>query len=729
MTAVVAPAPALDPALPDLSRALSAHPPGTAPEDDCRVLHVEWLPRRRCRVVHEVRAPGRRTTLIAYVITPSGTTVEAPADDPGLPGLAAALNPAHVSDRLAVLLGTRIRACAITPIAYRPATRAVVAYDVEAAPGRTRLYAKVLAEGCERYAAAAAAISAWARGRGAPAPVPDVVAVWRDLGAVVQQAAPGRDLSGVLRDDALPERERLGYAELLGQLLARIHATPWATGPRWSAEDELSALELLLPATCHADPAVGRRLATLLDRLADVLPAEEQPVFSHGAFRSGQVLLADGVLSLLDLDTVSSSDPARDAGNAFAYLSWAAVRGALEPGLAAALQEVFLAGYADGRARLDTEAVVWWTAAAMAKIAGRRFRGLATTEWGSVPELLGRAGMLVAPVAAVGIPGQGAQPGSPPSVDPLDADRMTDVLRRVPALRAADGLRVVHARPLAVAAGRRRVVRYEVEGLVGGPVALVGKSYADRHRSSIAYDNLRLLHGEVFAGTPTCTVPAPVCHLPAQRMVLYREVAGTALDQPAAGNGVPAAGLAARWLATLHGSAAVLARRLDLTHELVDVGTWAACVGDRAPEARAAAHLLAERLAAAAAELPALPEVPIHKDFHAGHVLVVPDGVAVIDLDEARMGDPALDVAHLTACLDAFPSPRAVEIRAAFLDAYGALPGPAPEVRVAFFGAYTNLKIAKQLVTERGPVRPAPGQERATALTSALRRGVACLDM
>jgi aminoglycoside phosphotransferase (APT) family kinase protein len=64
-----------------------------------------------------------------------------------------------------------------------------------------------------------------------------------------------------------------------------------------------------------------------------------------------------------------------------------------------------------------------------------------------------------------------------------------------------------------------------------------------------------------------------------------------------------------------------------------------------------------------------MPEVPIHKDFHAGHVLAVPEGVVVIDLDEARMGDPALDVAHLSTYLDASPRPEAAGVRAAFLDA------------------------------------------------------------
>ena len=122
-----------------------------------------------------------------------------------------------------------------------------------------------------------------------------------------------------------------------------------------------------------------------MDRLADNVPVDADPVFSHGAFRTGQVVIHDGVLSLLDLDTVSVSDPARDAGNALAYLSWADVRGAVRAGLAPTLNEALLAGYAGNRTALRAQALAWWTAAAMAKIAGRRYRSLATTEWHPCP--------------------------------------------------------------------------------------------------------------------------------------------------------------------------------------------------------------------------------------------------------------------------------------------------------------------------------------------------------
>jgi aminoglycoside phosphotransferase (APT) family kinase protein len=220
-------------------------------------------------------------------------------------------------------------------------------------------------------------------------------------------------------------------------------------------------------------------------------------------------------------------------------------------------------------------------------------------------------------------------------------------------------------------------------------------------------------------------------------MVLYREVGGTTLDRLPPGPGRAAVGLAAGWLARLHASDTVLARCLDLRHELGNVEEWAARVGQEAPDSRAAAYALSDRLAAAAADLPAVREVPVHKDFHAGHVLAVRNGtavggasggIAVLDLDEARMGDPALDVAHIATYLAFSPWPGALRARDVFLAGYGPLPGPSPELRAAFYSAYTCMKIAKQLVTGRGPLPSPPGHWQAATLGAVLSRGSTCLD-
>jgi len=212
-------------------------------------------------------------------------------------------------------------------------------------------------------------------------------------------------------------------------------------------------------------------------------------------------------------------------------------------------------------------------------------------------------------------------------------------------------------------------------------------------------------------------------------MLLYREVPGTPLDRVPADRAAAVALSAARWSATRHASGAGLTRRADLAHEIACVEEWAERVGQEARDSRAVAYTLADRLAAAAAALPAVRAVPVHKDFHAGHVLAVghepaADGIVVLDLDEARMGDPALDVAHFTTYLELSSRPGATTVRVAFLDAYGPRTGPAPELRSAFFAAHTCMKIAKQLVTGRGALA---GPD-APALPAVLQRGLACLD-
>ena len=738
MTRLLAPAPVpeLDPALPGLRAALSARPPGVPAGSVCRVRTVEWEPRRRCRIVKESRTDDGDQVLLACEVRPSGTVVRRPADDPVLPGLADALDPAVAAHRLAGVVGAPVGACRVTPVAWRPGSRAVVAYDLTAGEVRSRFYAKVLADGAARYAASAEAIAGAARRRGAEPPVPDIAAVWPDLGAAVSRAAPGRPLSAVLRDPSLPEHARLRHAGQLGRVLADVHATASHGAAVWRAEDELTAVEGLLAAAGHADPSSGRSLAALVDRLADAPPAEDRLVLGHGAFRAGQVLVDGGTLTLLDLDTVGVADAGRDAGNALAYLIWAEVRGEFRAELAAALREAFLAGYARAATAPDARALAWWTAAAMAKIAGRRFRSLAMTEWGAVPQLLDRAAALLHPAGTGGGPSARAR-GT--AVDPLDVAGMTAVLRAAPALPEANRVRVLGARVVAEASGRRQVLRYDVEGLeAGGIVPLVGKIHNSRHRSSMAWENLRVLGSEVFAATPRLAVPAAVCHLRALRMVLYRQVAGTPLDRLPPGEGAALADRVAGWLTTLHTSEAVLTRRLDLAHEVAQVEDWATRVGEEAPDARATADALARALAAAAAALPAAPEVPVHKDFHAGHVLVVEDrhtadgvhgrgDVVVLDLDEARMGDPALDVAHLTTYLDLSPWPGAPAARAAFLAGYGPLPGPEPEARLAFFAAHTHLKIAKQLVAGRGPLAAPPARSGRAGVLAVLRRGLACL--
>jgi aminoglycoside phosphotransferase (APT) family kinase protein len=126
--------------------------------------------------------------------------------------------------------------------------------------------------------------------------------------------------------------------------------------------------------------------------------------------------------------------------------------------------------------------------------------------------------------------------------------------------------------------------------------------------------------------------------------------------------------------------------------------------------------------------------VPIHKDFHYQHVIDGDgDGVGVVDLDEARMGDAAFDVAHfavnlhLLAIRTAPSDDDADRWLRPFLVTYSAVTGWSPDDAFRWYAAYTCLKLARQLATGSGP-RPRPaGGARGQQVGEILTEGLRCL--
>jgi aminoglycoside phosphotransferase (APT) family kinase protein len=120
--------------------------------------------------------------------------------------------------------------------------------------------------------------------------------------------------------------------------------------------------------------------------------------------------------------------------------------------------------------------------------------------------------------------------------------------------------------------------------------------------------------------------------------------------------------------------------------------------------------------------------VPLHKDFHPGHVLVG-DIVCVIDLDEARQGDPAFDVAHFCAYQEAFGPGRCdPRLSRGFVERYTAASGWEPGETVTGYAAYAWLKIARQWTLGSGPCRGASDDERRAGAARALTRGLQWLS-
>jgi aminoglycoside phosphotransferase (APT) family kinase protein len=667
-------------------------------------------------------APAR---FVAVDVSADGWSWRDYREDSGLPGLAHATDPGEVARLLADRSGGPECRCQVEAVRYRSGSRCVLRYDLRTGTASTSVYAKVVTP--ERFPEAARIQQALAGpGEDGPVLVPALVSAWADQQALVAEAIPGRKVSSVLAAPAEPVTRRLRLAHELGGLLALFHGRD-VTAPGRSSLDQLASLETLLPAARLCDPVTADRVTRLLDLLATRAPATSTEVLGHGGFRPGQVVWSPHRgLVLLDTDGARRCDQGRDLGSALAHLRWQAIR---RPGQRPVLhraEQALLAGYVDRTQVTDREALTWWRAAGLLQVALRRYRRLEVSQWRLVPELVRAAtDLLAAPPST----SQRRPPAAEPTTtDLLDVRQMTRVLG--PALAAHAGethpVEVESAVELEVAHGGRRLIGYTVRGLDGpGTTYLVGKRFEEQHRARLLHAHLGLLGSGPFS-TGLLRVPAVVAFLPAQGMVVYRGGEGTPLHRiPSPDDTERGARLAARWLARLHASGVRLPRTFCLDQEERATHEWATLIADRHPGLAGRAQALADAWAAGARGAPHVSAVPIHKDFHPGHVLVG-DDVFVIDLDEARNGDPTFDVAHFLGYLELM-SPEATGPAAAFLEEYADATGWTDAGTYRSFGAYTWLKIAKQCALGTGPCRTVRVDRRPEEAARALARGERCL--
>jgi aminoglycoside phosphotransferase (APT) family kinase protein len=670
-----------------------------------RLHDVSWEPGTGCRLAFLLDEPGADTTFVFVEMTPTGVGRTDYRQDPRLPGTALASDPGWVAGRLAPALGEPVLGCRVRPVRYRPGSRCVWRYLLETPSGGRELYAKALRPEC--FTRTARHLALLAR----TGLVPRLVASWPDVQVAVTEAVPGRTLSSLLGDARVPAVERVRLARGLGDLLARVHDVHDVDAPPRTAADQVESLRGLEAAVRSADAGIGRRLSALTNVLADAALGEGATVLGHGGFRAGQVLRGpDGRLVALDVDGLCRSDPERDLGTVLAHLRWQGVRLPAQRQVLRVAERAALGGYQARAGRVDPERLLWWRAAGLLQVAARRYRRLEVTDWPLIPALLDDAAQLL---------------------EALQPDQ-TAVLLRLALGGVADfpeSLAVETADPLPSASGKRAVVCYRVRGLTGDqPTLVVGKSFTEGRRARLLHEHLSLLHDGPFGRGPL-RVPEPLGLLPAQRLVLYRHCAGipldTLTDPDLAAEGVRRA---ARWLARLHRSDVGFPRRLSIEAETVSARAWAAVVGGAHPELGRNACDLAESWADAVRLLPPAREVPIHKDYHPGHVLLGEE-TWVIDLDEARQGHPSYDVAHFCAYLGlAFGEAAGDRLADLFMREYGAETGWQDSGRLGPFLAYTWLKIAKQWAMGSGPCRDSLPAERATGAALALERGWACLN-
>jgi aminoglycoside phosphotransferase (APT) family kinase protein len=678
-------------------------------------LHdVRWTPGDGCRLAYAHDSTGRREP---FAVEVSGDVWGRYSwrDDTALPSLAVAADPDEVARRLEVVLGEPVEV-AIQPVRYRPGSRCVLRYDVVGTSGKSTLYAKALQP--DAYARIATLHAEPSLRDDATGLVAEMVAWWPDLLVVVGRSVDGRSASSVLSDPDVPAEAKVRLGHGLGGLLARFHDLPVTTGATWTADQQIITLADAMAAVECADPDTGVRLGAVLDTLAATMPEPGKLALGHGSFRAGQVVVTpDERPVLLDVDEVRHTDRERDLGVALAHLTWQGARHPDQKDDLIRAQSALLEAY-EKAGEVRPEALRWWRAAGLVQVAVRRYRRLEVSAWPLTGSLVQAAeDLLVDP--------------SRPSVTEVD---LLSVDQAAQVLGAATGrtVDIGSAELLGVARGRRQVVRYDVRGLddpagTSAAMPVIGKQFAQARLARLSFYHLTQLADGPFGGG-SYRVPRPIGLAGEHRLLFYRADDGTLLDSlldgPKGAEGVRDAAL---WLARLHASELRLPRDLSLARELRSTRQWAALISQEHPAATEQAEVLTSRWAAAAttAAMDAVDAVvPLHKDFHAGHVLVG-EHTCVIDLDEARMGDPAFDVAHFCTYLDQLGASHLVEW---FLDSYSEASGWTDKGSLAPFRAYTCLKIAKQAVAGSGPFRGVGRAERLDIADAALARGTSWVD-
>ncbi|MDQ2910307.1 MAG: phosphotransferase, partial [Actinomycetota bacterium] len=405
--------------------------------------------------------------------------------------------------------------------------------------------------------------------------------------------------------------------------------------------DEAAALLASARTIAAIRPDLGPVASELAGRVIEGLEGLElEPATAHGDFYDDQTLIAGGEAVLLDLDEVRATHPLLDVGNFLAHLT---ARGADEEGRLA-----FLEGYG----RPANEEVALFEAAGLLKLSVKPFRRLDPDWPEEVERLLGlaraRFGHYRPRLRAASI----SRPMDPalPQLEVLcDPDAAARELEREVFQEPVDvrAVHVVRHKP-----GRRCTLRYDLtlgDADAERPERVYAKTYADK-RAPRVYRTLQALALARVWG-PEVAIPEPVGLIPALKLVVQREVEGVPLRQAELGKDEALPRRIAEMLHTFHSSGVELERRHSLWRELDVLQRRVEELAGACPRLAGPARRCLGLAQHASAEPSAWRWQPIHRDFYDGQILVNEGGLGLLDLDDAAMAEPAVDVANFVAHL------------------------------------------------------------------------------
>jgi hypothetical protein len=317
-------------------------------------------------------------------------------------------------------------------------------------------------------------------------------------------------------------------------------------------------------------------------------------------------------------------------------------------------------------------------------------------------------------VPAGGVAAALHDPGLPALHDALRPDVMLPALARITGLPAAHlPDTALTTEVLSHKVAQRCTIRYVVTS--GRPAAgsrtVIAKLYRRQVLAPRIHSFMSALRAQAFDGGHASTIPESLGVVPELGLALQEHLDGDDLRHPlAAGTAETALWLTARWLADLHRARPISGLKgKSRVHELDKVDVACLAVAPHlSSRRRARLHRLADRLHRLADDgCDELAPTMIHRDFYYAHVLCQPERIGVIDFDSLSIGDPALDVGHFLAHLEALGYRRAgdpdrfADTAARFLECYLEAAPADVRGRIPFYKSYTHVKLASIEVSRR----------------------------
>lgn len=533
----------------------------------------------------------------------------------------------------------RIADSSPTLVRYKPARKALLRFEGE--DGRDAIYAKALCDDRgESVTAAGRALLANGIATAAP------LACLRAARVVVHASAPGVPLS----DLETVLHALCPWMEPTAAVLAALHAADVPGLPGHVLADEASDMRELARTLGILVPSLASRLERLTSALADALTAlPDEAVPLHGDFYTDQVLVSERGVVLIDLDEMRRGHPLLDVGMFLAHLaaSTSDDAGQVEAG------EVFREAYARERPR-GSNAVPIFEAAALLRKAPGPFRRLEPDWPQRIERLVVLAERCLAPShAGRPTPVSGGRHANGFVYDPalpqlrslVDAEAMSRVFRSLWNGKpiSVQNIDVVRHKP-----GRRCLLRYEV-GAGGQRRRLYGKTFASE-RGPRVYEITRTLT-EARAFGSDVLLPKPVAFMPHLKLLVQPELPGEPVAPRLLTGDTALARQMAEALHALHRSGLDLGRRRALDDELDHLRDRVEQSAERAPELAAAARRCLDIVQTHRPPDEVWRWHPCHRDCYHDQFLIGPAGLAVLDLDDAAMAEPALDVANVLAHL------------------------------------------------------------------------------